>query len=222
MRIKLNKLFAKNKELSSFLENIATSVGSPIQIHDPSQTIVLGDSDRDLTHRFPLELNGESLGWLSGNKHIESIVPIIHFILAGEARKKMMADEVLDAYREITLLYNISEKLTASLKIQNVIEVALSEAIRLIKGTSGIVMLTDYDREKDSPVSHFGGKEIFHSSCLLAKGILGMLDKGRKAEIVNDLHADPRFSGQSHTLQSLVWAPHKNRGQHSRHDHDRP
>ena len=133
-RIKLQKLFAKNKELRSFLENMATSVGSPIQIQDLSHTIVLGDSDRDLTHRFPLELNGEPLGWLIGNKHIESIVPFLNFILAGEARKKTMADEVLDAYREITLLYNVSEKLTTSLKIQHVIDVALTEATRINKG----------------------------------------------------------------------------------------
>ena len=38
------------------------------------------------------------------------------------------------------------------------------------------------------------------------------MDKGGKAEIVNDLHADPRFSGQSYTLQSLVWAPLKTEG----------
>ena len=207
--IKLKKFFAKNKELRSFLENIATSLGSPIQIQDSSNTIVFGDSDPDLTHRFSLEFNGESLGWLSGNKHIETIVPFLNFILAGESRKKTMADEVLDAYREITLLYNISEKLTTSLKIQHVIEVALSEATRLIKGTSGIVMLTDHDREKDPPLSHFGAKEIFHSSCALGKSILEMLDAGSKAEIVNDLHSDPRFSGQSYDVRALVWAPLK-------------
>ena len=134
MRIKLQKLFAKNKELRSLLENMAASVGSPIQIQDLHNTIILGDSDRDLTHRFPLEVNGESLGWLSGNKPIEAIVPFLNFILAGEARKKTMADEVLDAYREITLLYNVSEKLTTSLKIQHVIEVALTEATPLDQG----------------------------------------------------------------------------------------
>ena len=191
---------------------MATSVGSPIQIQDSSNTIILGDSDRALTHRFPLEFNGEPLGWLLGNKHIESLVPFLNFILAGEDRKKTLADEVLDAYREITLLYNISEKLTTSLKIQHVIEVALSEATRLIKGTSGIVMLTDHDREKDPPLSHFGAKKTFHCSSSLGKSILGILDKDSKAEIVNDLHADPRFSGQSYELQSLVWAPLKTEG----------
>ena len=73
-------------------------------------------------------------------------------------------------------------------------------------------MLTDHDREKDPPLSHFGAKETFQSSCSLGKSILGILDKWAKAEIVNDLHADPRFSGQSYTLQSLVWAPLKTEG----------
>lgn len=209
MRIKLKKLFAKNTELRSVLQHIATSVGSPIQIQDSSHAIVLGHSDPDLTHRFPLEFNGESLGWLSGNKHIEAIVPLLNFILTEEARKKTLADEVLDAYREITLLYNVSEKLTTSLKIQHVIGVALSEATRLIKGTSGIVMLTDHDHEHDPPHSHFGTKETFDSSCALGRNILGMLHKNSKAEIVNDLRADPRFSGTSYNLQSLVWAPLK-------------
>ena len=38
------------------------------------------------------------------------------------------------------------------------------------------------------------------------------MDNGGKAEIVNDLHADPRFSGKSYNLQSLVWAPLKTEG----------
>ena len=209
MRIKLKKFFAKNSELRSVLENLATSVGSPIQIHDSSNTIVLGSSDHNLTHRFPLEVNGESLGWLSGNQHIEFIVPFLNFILDEEVRKKTLADEVLDAYREITLLYNVSEKLTTSLKIQHVIDVALSEATRLIKGTSGIVMLTDHERKKDPPLSYFGSQETSDSSCLLGKTILGILDLGSKAEVVNNLHADSRFSGTSHSIQSLVWAPLK-------------
>ena len=209
MRIKLKKLFAKNTELSSLLKKIATSVGSPIQIQDSNTTIVLGDSDPDLTHRFPLELHGESLGWLAGNKQIEAILPLLNFILAGEARKKTMAEEVLDAYREITLLYNVSEKLTATLKTQHVVEVALSEATRLIKGTSGIALLMDHDSEKDPPLSHFGAQDTFPGSFSLGKSILGMLEKGSKAEIVNDLHADLRFSGQSYNFRSLVWAPLK-------------
>ena len=212
MRINLKKLFGKNKEITSILQNISTFIRSPIQIRDLKNNILLDAPEDDLTHRLSLKFNGKTLGWVSGNENIEPIAPLLNFFIAGEAREKSMADEVLDAYREITLLYNVSEKLTTSLKIQNVIQVALSEATRLIKGTSGVVMLVEHNSRTDQPQAHFGPQEFFRSSSSLGKSILGILDSTSKAEIVNDLQADPRFSGELFTLKSLVWAPLKAKG----------
>ncbi len=212
MRIKLKKLFAKNKNFNQILNNLSLYSETPIQIFDVDETPLYGDSKIKLTHRFPITLKGEILGWVSGNKETELIVPLLHFFVEEEDKKKSMADEVLNAYREITLLYNISEKLTASLKIQNVIQVALSEASRLIKGSCGMVMLADNHQQQDLVQAHFGPQNIFLKSCALSKHILLISDNKGKAEIVNSLDNDPRFSTNSTHLHSLVWAPLKTKG----------
>ena len=122
------KLFDKNKDLTPILKNLSTLIRSPIEIQDTNNSLLVEELRHDLTHRFPLSLEDETLGWVSGNQKIEFILPLLNFLISAEASRKSMANEVLNAYREITLLYNVSETLSTSLKTQSVIQVAISEA----------------------------------------------------------------------------------------------
>jgi hypothetical protein len=65
---------------------------------------------------------------------------------------------VLDNYREITFLYDLSQKLTASLDIDELVNLLLAEAKELIKSTSGAVMLLSKigNTEELKVVSAFG------------------------------------------------------------------
>ncbi|MEJ2115917.1 MAG: ATP-binding protein, partial [Gammaproteobacteria bacterium] len=96
---------------------------------------------------------------------------------------------------------------------QQVIQVALSEATRLIHATSGLVMLDENFKEDNPSLMHYGPDEDFQNSHLLAKTILEISDHSNKAEIVNDLDSDPRFANVPHELHSLVWAPLKIKGE---------
>ena len=158
MSIKLKKLFGKNSELDVILKNLSSLVGSPVQLKDSNNSLLIDSSDAALTHQFPLEFEGEVLGWLEGNENIESIVQFLNTFIAREAKNISMVNEVLDSYREITLLYNLSEKLTSSLEIQQVIQVALSEATRLIQATSGLVMLTEGFKKNNPSLTHYDSR----------------------------------------------------------------
>ena len=168
-------------------------------------------SEEALTHRFPLEFEGEKLGWLEGNKKAESIIPFLNFLVASEAKNTSMVKEVLNAYREITLLYNLSEKLTSSLEIKQVVQVAIAEATRLIQASNALITFAEKFKEDNPSLTHYISDEEICNSHLLAKTILKISDYSSKAEIVNDLNSDPRFSNIPHDLHSLVWAPLKSK-----------
>ena len=55
-----------------------------------------------------------------------------------------LADETLDCYREVNLLYNLSGKLTTSLNLKVVCNVVIEEARRLIQSSVGGVMLLEH------------------------------------------------------------------------------
>ncbi len=213
-RIKLKKLFGKNQELITGLIALSHAIDSPLQIYDHKETPLLKQSQAKHTHRFPLTHQGEILGWVSGNEQLEALVPILNLLIKNEIRNKSMADEVLDAYREITLLFNVSEKLTASVKIQNVMQVALSEATRLINASNGIVILTQGDQNQPPPIVHFGPEDNDSMITSLAQSVLDQPKQQLKAEIVNDLNGDTRFSGNDQSLRCLLWAPLKTKGNH--------
>ena len=213
MSVKLKKLFRKNSDLPGFLNNLGSLAGSPIQLKDSNNKIILECISEDtLTHRLPLEFDGEVLGWVEGNKNIEYIAQFLKIFISREAKNVSMVKEVLDTYRELTLLYNLSEKLTASLEIKNVIHVALAETTRLILATYSHVMLTEKFIEENPSLTQLDPDENFQSSHVHAKRILEISGHSSKAEIVNNIVVDPRFADAPNNLNSLVWAPLKSKG----------
>jgi len=74
-------------------------------------------------------------------------------MLATEAvAKRAVAQETLDRYREINVLYNIGETLGACLELDQVCQLVLDESIKLIKSRRGAVLLLDPDI-KDRPLT---------------------------------------------------------------------
>ena len=58
-----------------------------------------------------------------------------------EFEKKALAGEVLDKYRELNIIYDITEKMAASSELKAMAKLAIDEAGRLIQASAGSVML---------------------------------------------------------------------------------
>jgi GAF domain-containing protein len=130
---------------------------------------------------------------------------------------------MLERYRELNLLYNLSEKLAASLELAAVAQMALDEASRLIKASGGCVALLDEgfqphhgDTEGTEinqlvTIAAFGQGFQPQQKIRLGAGIIGGVALSGKAELVNDVRADARYvDGQvSTSIHSLVCAPLK-------------
>ncbi len=207
-RIKLKRLL-KKKEAVLVIKNLIKMMDISIGIKDTSDQLLLGDDQADSTDKYPIELETEVLGWVIGGEKAAAIAFLLNHLASKEVEKKNLADEVLDRYREVNLLYNLSEKLGASLELQAVVQVALTEASRLIASTDGMVMLTNEATAILEVVSVFGQNDDLKESIELGQGIIGNIAQSGKAEIVNDVLSDARAYETDNKIRSLVCTPLK-------------
>ncbi|MGD9001923.1 MAG: GAF domain-containing protein [Anaerolineae bacterium] len=205
-RIRLKRVVDRNREV---IRSLTDAINVPIGIVDADGRLVLGDLDEGSSRKHPVELEGEVFGWVIGGDQTAAIGSLLSYLVGREVEKRTLADEVLDRYREINLLYNLSEKLTASLELQSVVQVALEEANRLISGSSGAVMLVDEEAGTLRTILGFGQEDRLQELVRPGEGIIGSIAQTGQAEIVNDVASDPRACGGLGQVASVVCAPLK-------------
>ncbi len=212
-RISLKRIFGKKKEATAVLNSFIQTIETPIAIIDTEDRLLVGTLPDEAVpleaaQKLPIIFEGETLGWIIGQSdQTEALANLVIYLADKEAEKKTLASEVLDRYREINLLYNLSEKLATTLKLNSVAELAIEETHRLIDGSTGGVMLLDEPTHALETIAKFG--DWPHTRLNVGQGIIGIVAEEGKAEIVNDISADIRFDDVKHNLKSLVCAPLK-------------
>lgn len=201
--LSLKRLLSK-KDTVALLHQILSTLGQPIAICDLSGNVVLGNEPPESTHPHSICVEGVVIGSVRGGEAAVTIAQLLNYLAAKELEKRTLAQETLDRYKEITLLYDLSEKISADLKLDAVAELVLNEAQRLIPGDSGAVILVDLNGEVQS-IAHFGtGRFVVRQA-----GILATVLATRNGEIVNDLVRDARSNGEGTNFCSMIVAPLK-------------
>ena len=208
-QIKLKRIVSAKDGAEPVIAGLLTALAAPIAIHDIEGHLLLGAASEDPAHKYPVELGGKVLGWVSGGEQAATVAAVLTHLAAKEAEIKTLANEVLDRYREINLLYNISEKLTASLELGRVAAMALQEASRLIRATSAAVMLLNDRGGELETAAAFGPAFRPEERLKPGEGIVGKAAESGKAEIVNDVRADARYVEENPSITSLICAPLK-------------
>jgi adenylate cyclase len=204
MNLTLKRLLAK-KEIVSVLHQLLNLADSAIAIYDSDGTMLLGD-DRHTAHQCSICLNGLEIGTVRGEAHVSAIAQLLSYLASKELEKRTLAQETLDRYKEITLLYDLSEKISANLNLQAVADLVLTEAKRLIPGNSGAVILVHPQIGAIQTVASFGAAQF----CIERdRGILGAILVARNGEIINDVSADCRVNLTETAVASLIAAPLK-------------
>ncbi len=211
----LKRLLAK-KDVQLILHQLVTAIATPIAIEDAQGQILWSDRDAPRSAQHAITVMGEPIGWVFGDGAASAIAQLISHLATQESDKKALAQETLDRYKEIALLYDLSEKITTNLDFQSVTYLVLQEAQKLVQGDSGTVLLLNLDSQKFEAAGSIGPGFRTEKSALGAMGALEMphsqeilrtvLVSGN-GEIVNDVVADGR--GRDLRLRSLMVAPLK-------------
>jgi len=154
--------------------------------------------------RFPVSVENRTVGWVEGPRVASAVASVLSYAASREQDKRALAQEALDRYRELNLIYDLAAEIGASLEVDAVARVACREANRLPSGGRGFLVMKDAagmlqpTADCSSPI---GGSA--------AGGLIGAILEG-DAEIVNDVRGDERASPAERAgFASLVAAPLK-------------
>lgn len=209
-QVNLKKLLNR-KEVLPVINSVLQSVGSPVAIQDGEGQLLAGKLPETVINRYPIEITGEILGWVSSAEKADMVASLVAYLVEGELQRKQLANEVLVKYKELNLFYQLSEKITASLELPVVCNLVIEEARKLIKTTSGSVMLLNPNSGMLEITASFG--QATHTTIHLkpGSGIAGSVFSTGKGEIVNDVSTDPRFVAGENRVSSIICAPLKTR-----------
>jgi transcriptional regulator with GAF, ATPase, and Fis domain len=206
-RVNLKRLVNRKGDPVSNILKLMQVLDSSICIVDADGALLIGTTIAGEKH--PIELDEQVIGWVTGGTQAGMFASLLAQLAAREVEKKSLADEVLGLYREINLLYNLSERLAASLELEPVAQLALSQARTLIQMTDGLVMLVDEASRTLWSVATLGSDQQIASYLACVDLIIDVVAETGKAEIVNEVKTDPRYADCEGTLESMICAPLK-------------
>ncbi|MEH1853742.1 MAG: ATP-binding protein [Nostoc sp.] len=202
--VSLKKILNK-KELPSILHNLVYQfkIAIDIELVDGTKLISIGEQTAE--NRYPIEVSGEIIGWVVGGEQATVLATLLSFIAKQEAEKKELAKELLERYQEIDLFQDISTQLTTSLDTRQIAQLVLQELSQLIESSAGMILLLSSDATAFEIIAEFG---VFfdHSQPEPGKGIIGNIVESNRAELVNDVQADPRLDGQKN-VSAMICVP---------------
>jgi hypothetical protein len=153
-----------------------------------------------------------TLGFVVGpSDGATALASLLGHLAVRVSEGRVLAAEVLQLYREINVIEQLSEQLAPLIDLTAISEAALAQAQRLIPAThGGIFVTTKADASLQTAASFGGGTEgasedtlPLRSDSRFAASIL----ERNVAEIINDCGCDPRALEVERRLQALLCAP---------------
>jgi serine phosphatase RsbU (regulator of sigma subunit) len=189
--------------------SLMAALDGPLAIEDASGKLLMGVPVNGAA-RVPVVCGGMELGCVAGPPtSAEALGSLLTRLAAREAERHALGAEVLHLYREIHLIDQLSEDLTALLDVSAVGKSALTQARRLIAASSGGVLV----REKTESALHycagFGDESAFPA--VDSEYVLSVLERGvseivNVGEMVHGLSAGPG-GWAAPSFRSLLFAP---------------
>ncbi|RCJ36867.1 ATPase [Nostoc punctiforme NIES-2108] len=202
--VSLRKMLNK-KELPSLIHNLVYqfNIAIDVELVDGTKLISIGEQTGE--NRYPIEVSGEIIGWVVGQEQATLLANLLSFLAKQEAEKKVLAKELLERYQEIDLFDDISTQLTTSLDTRQIAQLVLQELSQLIESSAGMILLLSSDATAFEIIAEFG---VFfdHNQPEPGKGIIGNIVQSNRAELVNDVQADPRLEGQKN-VSAMICVP---------------
>jgi two-component system, NtrC family, sensor kinase len=206
------------KELS-LIKDLITTIDPQVVVQMADGSILYGSTELDeagnpqdshlLDKGHPIYLEEQILGWVHGGEKASAIAGLLSHLASREMEKRTLAQELLSKYKEISLLFNLSEKIVDSFDIQEVSLLTLDEACRMLRSGNGAVFLSEDSTNHLQCISTFGTGTALQESIQLGEGILGNIINIGRGEIINDVLSDPRHIVGQGRIVSLICVPLK-------------
>ena len=204
-RVNFKKMILKQGELACAVVKTLQALDASICIQDGEGNAILGVA-RSAPY-YPVKAGDEVIGLVQGDALGAPLAFLLTELVGNETAKKSLANEVLGLYREINLLYKLSEKLATSLDLTTVAHIGLHEAHTLIKGTHGAVVLARESNPQLELVAALGDSAQTQVQLDGIEKILQSVIASGKADVNNYVRLDPRYTNRGVPVSALICAP---------------
>jgi class 3 adenylate cyclase/putative methionine-R-sulfoxide reductase with GAF domain len=209
-KISLKKLLSK-KQIYSLVNGIIGAVGEPLSIQDNSGNTLYGDIHTGDRPKFAIRFERNTVGWVAGGEKARPVALFVSYLLTKEIEKKEIARDTLQKYKELSIIYKLSEKINTVLDQREVAKLILEEAKNFVHFTNGSVMLFD-EKTRALEILSTHGEEYYPKMVLKpGKGIAGSIYLSGNAEIINEAWKDKRHIPGANSIHSLICSPLKSK-----------
>ena len=174
---------------------MATARGARFWVEGPLEGTAIHGEVSELNETIDIIAEEQRIGRIHASQGAEELAKLVHGFVSLELEKRDLAAEVLDRYRELNLLYDLAEKLTACHDVPSIGSLVLEEAQKVAPSDWGQVLVISEDSV--SAAANLGALEI-EPDCPLIQRVRESL----RAEMLED-------HGENEPLRSWVVAPIK-------------
>ena len=208
----LRRLIVRHRHVAPMVSALLASVDAAVTIHDAEGAVILqrggpdgtGPTGPGVVSRAEVDVDGDLLGWVEGGRSARGIAAVLAYAASRERDKRSLANEALERYRELSLIYDLAAVIGGSEGVEPVVATAVEELSRLPHDARGFLLLANGDALEAAPGSDgpcgpvTGGR--------IGTGIVGEIAAAGGAELVEDAAKDPRATSAERAGGSLVVA----------------
>lgn len=155
----------------------------------------------------PIHDGGERIGEVVGPAGVERAAEVVQHLVDREVERRALADETLGRYKELTLLYDMSEKLSKLLHLDELARAVVDDARRHLRATGAALLLHDARQGMLEAVA-WVGPEFERTRRLVAnRGVEGRVLETGRAEFIEDVAATESHVALDAPVGSLIVAP---------------
>jgi GAF domain-containing protein len=206
----LRRLIVRHRHVGPMVSALLASIDAAVTIQDAEGGVILDRGGPAGDHAGPgarheVAVDGDVLGWVAGGRSARGVAAVLAYAAARERDKRSLANEALERYRELSLIYDLAATIGGSDAVEPVVRTAVAELSRLPHDARGFLLLVSGDALEPAPGSEDAGSPMTGSR--LGAGIVGGVAASGVAELVEATADDARATDAERTGASLVVAP---------------
>ena len=153
----LKYVLQKDKDSIALLKQSASLLKLDFLVVDHTNKVLWGDASDQYDYTADFVGDSIPLGiFKASNAEGKYLFDLIRTLLCKEFEKKRIGKEVLSLYREINMIYDLSEMISEKIDTTSIAEIALQESSQIIGSTHGLFLMYDPDEDKVIELSSFG------------------------------------------------------------------
>lgn len=193
----LRRLIVRHRHVAPLVAGLLAGTDAEVTILDADGETII-DRGGGYGETFPIAVEGMTIGTVHGARTARAVAAVLSYAAARERDKRSLANEALERYRELALIYDLAESLGGRTSVRDVVALAAEELARLPGDPHTFVVLLEGQAATAEPT------EVRLDP---TAGIVGGVVERSEAELVEDATVDPRASAAERSFRAIVAAP---------------